>query len=108
VDLPPHRCYSGSFGGLATAVDTWPVSDCKKATRSPCSWALRLKGRISAESQGFLTRRRHTGGSKDEEGDLLPPEAGAPSKVTLSLTCLDCHTDVLLAIEDDTGQDIEA
>jgi hypothetical protein len=55
-----------------------------------------------------FVRRRHTDGSKDEEGDLLPPEAGAPPKVTLSLTCLDCHTDVLLAIEDDTGQDIEA
>ncbi len=55
VDLTPHQCYSGSFGGLLTAVDTWPVSDCKKATRSRCSWALRLKGLVSAESQGFLT-----------------------------------------------------
>jgi hypothetical protein len=50
----------------------------------------------------------HTGGFKDAGGDLLPPEAGAPPKVTLSLTCLDCHTEVLLAIENDTGQDIEA
>lgn len=56
---------------------------------------------------GFV-RRRHTDEFKDEGGDLLPPEAGAPPKVTLSLTCLDCHTEVLLAIEDDTGQDIEA
>ena len=55
-----------------------------------------------------FVRRRHTDGFKDKEGDLLPPEAGAPPKVTLSLTCLECHTDVLLAIEDDTGQDIEA
>jgi hypothetical protein len=55
-----------------------------------------------------FVRRRHTGGFNDAEGDLLPPEAGAPSKVTLSLTCLDCHTEVLLAIENDTGQDIEA
>ena len=52
-----------------------------------------------------FVRRRHTDESKDEEGDLLPPEAGAPPKVNLSLTCLECHTDVLLAIEDDTGQD---
>ena len=49
-----------------------------------------------------------TVGFKDEGGDLLPPEAGAPPTVTLSLTCLDCHTEVLLAIENDTGQDIEA
>jgi hypothetical protein len=55
-----------------------------------------------------FVRRRHTDGFKDREGDRLPPEAGAPPKVTLSLTCLECHTDVLLAIEDDTGQDIEA
>ena len=55
-----------------------------------------------------FVRRRHTVGFKAEEGDLLPPEAGAPPKVTLSLTCLDYHTDVLVAIEDDTGQDIEA
>ena len=52
-----------------------------------------------------FVRRRHTDRSKDEEGDLLRREAGAPPKVTLSLTCLECHTDVLLAIEDDTGQD---
>jgi hypothetical protein len=52
-------------------------------------------------------RRRQTDGFKDKEGDLLPPEADAPLKVTLSLTCLDCHTEVPLAIEDDTGQDIE-
>jgi hypothetical protein len=55
-----------------------------------------------------FVRRRHTGGFKDAEGDLLPPEAGGPPKVTLSLTCLDCHAEVLLAIENDTGQDIEA
>jgi len=55
-----------------------------------------------------FVRRRHTGGFKEKEGDLLPPEAGAPPTVTLSLTCLDCHTEVLLAIENDTGQDIEA
>jgi hypothetical protein len=55
-----------------------------------------------------FVRRRHTAGFKDKEGDLLPPEASTPPKVTLSLTCLECHTDVLLAIEDDTGQDIEA
>jgi len=54
-----------------------------------------------------FVRRRHTDGFKDQEGDRLP-EAGVPPKVTLSLTCLECHTDVLLAIEDDTGQDIEA
>jgi hypothetical protein len=53
-------------------------------------------------------RRRQTEGFKDKEGDLLPPEADAPPKVTLSLTCLDCHTKLPLAIEDDTGQDIEA
>jgi len=47
-------------------------------------------------------------GFNDSEGDPLPPEAGAPPTVTLSLTCLDCHTEVLLAIENDTGQDIEA
>jgi hypothetical protein len=52
-----------------------------------------------------FVRRRHTDRSKDEESGLLLPEAGAPPKVTLSLTCLDCHADVLLAIEDDTGQD---
>ena len=45
-------------------------------------------------------RRRYTGGFKDAEGDLLPPEAGASPMVTLSLTCLDCHTEVLLAIDD--------
>ena len=55
-----------------------------------------------------FVRRRHTGGFKDKAGDLLPPEAGAPPTVTLLLTCLDCHTEVLLAIENDTGQDIEA
>lgn len=55
-----------------------------------------------------FVRRRHTGGFKDNEGVLLPPEAGAPPTVTLSLTCLDCHAEVLLAIENDTGQDIEA
>jgi len=57
-----------------------------------------------------FVRRRHTGGFQDKEGDPLPPEAGAPPTVTLSLTCLDCHshTEVLLAIENDTGQDIEA
>jgi hypothetical protein len=55
-----------------------------------------------------FVRRRHTGGFNEAEGDQLPPEAGTPSKVTLSLTCLDCHTEVLLAIENDTGQDIEA
>jgi hypothetical protein len=55
-----------------------------------------------------FVRRRHTGGFKDNEGVLLPPEAGGPQTVTLSLTCLDCHAEVLLAIENDTGQDIEA
>ena len=55
-----------------------------------------------------FVRRRHTGGVNDSEGVLLPPEAGAPPTVTLSLTCLDCHAEVLLAIENDTGQDIEA
>jgi hypothetical protein len=55
-----------------------------------------------------FVRRRHTDGFKDQEGDRLPSEAATPPKVTLSLTCLECHTDVLLAIEDDTGQDIEA
>lgn len=53
-----------------------------------------------------FVRRRHTGRFKDNEDDV--PEAGAPPNVTLSLTCLDCHTEVLLAIEQDTGQDIEA
>ena len=55
-----------------------------------------------------FVRRRHPGGFNDNEGVLLPPEAGAPQTVTLSLTCLDCHAEVLLAIENDTGQDIEA
>lgn len=55
-----------------------------------------------------FVRRRHPGGFNDSEGVLLPPEAGAPPTVTLSLTCLDCHAEVLLAIENDTGQDIEA
>jgi hypothetical protein len=48
-------------------------------------------------------RRRQTDGFQDKEGDLLPPEADTPPKVTLLLTCLDCHTEVPLAIEDDRG-----
>jgi hypothetical protein len=55
-----------------------------------------------------FARRRHTDNVKDPEGDLLPAAAGAPPKVALSLTCLDCHTDILVAIEEDTGQDTEA
>jgi len=55
-----------------------------------------------------FARRRHTDNVKDPEVDLLPAAAGAPPKVALSLTCLDCHTDILVAIEEDTGQDLEA
>ena len=35
-----------------------------------------------------FVRRRHTGGFNDSEGDLLPPEAGAPPTVTVSITVL--------------------
>jgi hypothetical protein len=82
----------------------WPagrnVVPARSARRSPNENPLPPP----ASSSSF----RHTGGFKDAEGDLLPPEVGGPPKVTLSLTCLDCHTEVLLAIENDTGQDIEA
>lgn len=53
-------------------------------------------------------RHRQTDGFKDQEGDKVPTAAGASQKVTLSLTCLDCHTGFLIAIEDDIGQDIDA
>jgi hypothetical protein len=54
-----------------------------------------------------FVRRRYTDGSKIKRATGFRKQA-PPPKVTLSLTCLECHTDVLLAIEDDTGQDIEA
>lgn len=50
--------YSGNVGGFPTSGSILPVSDCRNATNSFCSWAVSPSGLISLDNQGFLTPPR--------------------------------------------------
>lgn len=56
--LLSQTSYCGNVGGFPTSGSISPVSDCRNATKSFCSWPVSSSGLTSLDNQGFLTPPR--------------------------------------------------